>query len=368
MFSPTKGRITAAVIAALFTVACGDEGPATDTPPYTPPVTFDSSVAPVVAAEAAVANATPDAGSIARPDAGSTVKPQGLDAGVDSAVAIDPVPTADAGDAGASEAGDSSEGGTGVPGSCCPDGNCLCHGEAPKALTTAKGPYKTTSYALAGAGCVYYPTDGVGKYAAVTVSDGFFGAGGCGPAQTNEWGPLYASWGIVTMIVDTGSLDQPDQRGMALTKGLTALKAENMKSGSPLMGKLSGRYGTSGFSMGGGGTTFAASGDPTLKTNVVIMGWGPTSGAKVTVPSLVICGTSDSTAPCATYGTPFYNQVPAATPKMRISINSGHAGQPSSGGGKSGQFGLAFQKVFLEGDTRWRPLLVGGMTDASNIK
>ena len=33
---------------------------------------------------------------------------------------------------------------------------------------------------------------------------------------------------------------------------------ENTKNGSPLFGKLSGRYGTSGFSMGGGGTTYAA--------------------------------------------------------------------------------------------------------------
>jgi triacylglycerol lipase len=245
---------------------------------------------------------------------------------------------------------------------------CLCHGNAPTALTTAKGPYKTATYTIAGTGCVYYPTDGVGKFSAVAISDGLFGTGGCGQAQTGNWGPLYASWGIVTMIVDTGSGDQPNQRGMALTKGIAAFKTENTKSGSPLNGKLSGRYGTSGFSMGGGGTTFAASGDATLKSNVVIMGWGPTSGTRVTVPSLVICGSSDGTAPCASYGTPFYNQLPAATPKMRVSVNSGHAGQPTSGGGKSGQYGLAFQKVFLDGDTRWRPLLVGAMSDATNIK
>jgi hypothetical protein len=53
---------------------------------------------------------------------------------------------------------------------------------------------------------------------------------------------------------------------------------------------------------------------------------------------------------------------------MKIQISSGHAGQPSSGMGKSGKFGLAFQKVFLEGDERWRPLLIAGDSETTNIK
>jgi hypothetical protein len=250
---------------------------------------------------------------------------------------------------------------------CCDDGNCLCHGDAPKELTTAKGPYSVESYDLSGAGCVYYPKDGKPPYAAVAVSDGFIGTGGCGPAQTNQWGPLYASWGIVTMIVNTGSADQPNVRGRALTKGIAAFKTENTKSGSPLMGKLAGRYGTSGFSMGGGGTSYASRDDKSLLTSVAIMPWGPvTSG--ITVPTLVICGSSDGTAPCASHGTPLYNGIAASVPKMRVQVTSGHAGQPTAGSGKSGQFGLAFQKVFLEGDTRWKPLLTGAMSVASTIK
>jgi hypothetical protein len=229
------------------------------------------------------------------------------------------------------------------------------------------GPYKTDSYTIAGTGCVFYPTDAEPPFAAVTVSDGFLGSGGCSSFQTGQWGPLYASWGIVAMIVNTGSSDQPNQRGMALTKGIEAFKKENTNASSPLNGKLAGRYGTSGFSMGGGGTTYAAKDDPTLLTNVAIMAWGPVSSA-VMVPTLVICGSSDSTAPCSTYGTPFYNRIPDSVPKMKIQISSGHAGQPSSGMGKSGKFGLAFQKVFLEGDERWRPLLIAGDSEVTNIK
>jgi hypothetical protein len=250
-------------------------------------------------------------------------------------------------------------------GACCKDGDCLCHGEPPAAPTSAAGPFKTMSYDIASAGCVHYPTDAEPPFAAVTISDGFGGSGGCGPSQTGQWGPLYASWGIVAMIIHTGSGDQPAQRGTKLTAAVAAFKMENMKSGSPLMGKLSGRYGTSGFSMGGGGTTFSAMKDPMLKSNVSIMAWAPaTSG--ISVPSLFIFGSSDTLA--GTMGMSAYRSIADTTPKMAVTVNSGHAGQPTSGGGASGKAGLAFQKVYLEGDERWKPILA--MIDAtdSNIK
>jgi hypothetical protein len=203
--------------------------------------------------------------------------------------------------------------------------------------------------------------------AAVTVSDGFTGTGGCNSFQTGQWGPLYASWGIVAMIIDTGSGDQPNVRGQKLTKGIATFKAENTKSGSPLEGKLSGRYGTSGFSMGGGGTTFSSQADKTLRSSVAQMPWGPVRMG-IEVPTLIICGSSDGTAPCASHGTPAYMGIADSVPKMRIQIQSGHAGQPSSGGGEAGRVGLAFQKVYLEGDTRWKSLLVSAKSEATNIK
>jgi hypothetical protein len=49
-------------------------------------------------------------------------------------------------------------------------------------------------------------------------------------------------------------------------------------------------------------------------------------------------------------------------------VTSGHAGQPSAGGGDSGEYGLAFQKVFLVGDERWRPLLVAAPSEQTNIQ
>jgi hypothetical protein len=259
------------------------------------------------------------------------------------------------------------EAGTGTgTGMCCDDGDCLCHGDPPSALTSDRGPFDTDSYSTS-AGCIYYPTDAEPPFAAVAVADGLLGSGGCSSFQTGQWGPLYASWGIVAMIVSTGSTDQPSTRGRALTEGIAAFKEENEDSGSPLYQKLAGRYGTSGFSMGGGGTTYAAQDDPTLLTNVPIMCYGPVRSG-VTVPSLVICGSSDGTASCTAHGTPFYNGLDDSVPKMRVTVSSGHNGQPSAGGGVSGEVGLAFQKVFLEGDERWRPLLLMADSNDTNIQ
>jgi hypothetical protein len=263
-----------------------------------------------------------------------------------------------------STAGSGSAGMTGA-GMCCSSGDCLCHGTPPAAPTSAEGPFKYESYDLASAGCVFYPTDAEPPFAAVTVSDGYLGSGGCGFSQTGDWGPLYASWGIVAMIIHTGSGDQPQTRGAKLSAGVEAFKMENMKSGSPLMGKLSGRYGTSGFSMGGGGTTYSAQDDATLKSNVSIMAWTPaTSG--IMVPSLFIFGSSDLLA--GTMGMSSYRGIMGTVPKMAVTVSSGHAGQPGSGGGKSGEAGLAWQKVFLEGDERWLPILkMVDADDSANI-
>jgi hypothetical protein len=370
--SPTKGRIATIALGALLTVACAEDTGELEQPSQ--PITMAEAAVPLVDAAPAVDAST---GVVGQPEAGAS-----LDSGVLNPVLDASKPSADAtaGDTGpvtlpdaATDAAVSTDsavstdaGGTGT-GTCCPDGKCLCHGPDPKGLTSARGPYKTANYTIAGTGCVYYPTDAEPPYAAVTISDGFLGAGGCGSFQTGNWGPLYASWGIVAMIVNTGSADQPNARGRALLKGITAFKAENTKSGSPLNGKLAGRYGTSGFSMGGGGTSYASRDDKTLLSSVAIMPWGPvTSG--ITTPTLVICGSSDGTAPCGSHGNPLYRGIAASVPKMRVQVNSGHQGQPSAGGGDSGEYGLAFQKVFLEGDQRWRPFLVSARSEETTIK
>jgi hypothetical protein len=250
---------------------------------------------------------------------------------------------------------------------CCPDGKCLCRGEPPSALSGEPGPYAASQYALAGVGCVFHPKDAAPPFAAIAVSDGFGGSGGCASVQTGAWGPFYASHGIVAVIVDTGSGDQASARGEALTKAIAALKAENDKSDSPLFGKLAGRYGTSGFSMGGVGSTFASKPDAGLLSSIAIMPWGKAAEGSA-VPTLILCGAKDGIAPCASYGVPAYASLGASVSKMRVTLAGPHDARPSADDNRAGAYALAFQKVFLEGDPRWRPLLVAAEADESTIR
>ena len=63
---------------------------------------------------------------------------------------------------------------------------------------------------------------------------------------------------------------------IGIAKPIDAIASENTKSGSPLNGKLAGRYGTSGYSMGGGGTTLASVSEPTLRSSLGLAPWEPT--------------------------------------------------------------------------------------------
>jgi len=245
-------------------------------------------------------------------------------------------------------------------GECCPSGDCICRGEAPSALTSGAGPYKTATFSIS-TGTVHYPTDAEPPFAAVAVCGGFTNTG----PEMAPWGTFYASHGIVTVIVHTLGTDSPAVRATKLLAAIDQLKGEQTKAGSMLNGKLAGRYGTSGYSMGGGGTTIASGDEPTLMTSVGLAPWGP-EGAGIQVPTLLLCGGSDGTAPCS-MASGAYGQIPMATPKMMINIDGvSHLqwfGPTNAGMGTSGKYALAFQKVYLEGDERWKSLL---LTDPSN--
>lgn len=248
-------------------------------------------------------------------------------------------------------------GGTGMMGAgkCCPSGDCLCHGDVPNDLVSGKGPFKTTTLRVS-TGTVHYPTDAEPPFAAVAVCGGFLNTG----PEMDTWGSFYASYGIVTIITTTLGSDQPATRGDKLLGAIKTLKEENMKSGSPLMGKLSGRYGTSGYSMGGGGTTIATSMDKTLKTSVGMAPYGGTS-RNVATATLLFCGSSDTTAPCS-MASGVYRGIADPTPKMWVTLTgTSHlqwvGSYSAPGNGAAAKLALAFQKVFLEGDERWKPLL-----------
>jgi len=260
------------------------------------------------------------------------------------------------------QAGNTAAAGSGMMGSgkCCMSGDCICRGEAPMELSSSMGPYRTSSM-RASTGTVHFPMDAEPPFAGVAICPGFTNTG---PEMT-PWGQFYASWGIVTMVTNTSGSDQPAVRARKLLAAVAELKEMNMASSGPLSGKMSGRYGTSGYSMGGGGTTIASGDDSTLKTSIGLAAWGG-QGSGVSVPTLLLCGSSDTTAPCS-MSSGVYRGIPNSTPKMQVTISGATHfswfGPTNAGRGESGKIALAFQKVFLEGDERWKPLLVGAMSN-----
>lgn len=381
MSDSVRSRSYPSLLGAIFLIAaCGTEPPTGRTVDDVGEADDEAADEDVVSSDEDEADSTDDE-STAKVDAGSASKPRDSGAArIDASTAQKPDAGAardggivDAGqavvDAAAPKADAASpDTGEGEKGECCSDGDCLCHGPAPTELTAMAGPYKTAQLRLS-LGTVHYPTDAKPPFAAIALCGGFTNTG----PEMADWGPMYASHGIVTIITTTGGADDPGTRGMKLLAAIAQLKSENSGTTSPLAGKLAGRYGTSGYSMGGGGTTMASATDPTLKTSIGLAAWGGT-GRNVKVPTLLLCGGSDTVAAC-NMSEPVYASIAEPTPKMMISIpgvtHFNWFGPRDAAMGISGKYALAFQKVFLEGDERWKPLLLSkpsSGTVSTNIK
>jgi hypothetical protein len=236
-------------------------------------------------------------------------------------------------------------------------------GEPATDLEYKVGPYNTDSYALALTCTVYYPTDAEPPLAGIAIIPGFLNS----RPEMADWGPFYASYGMVVVVTNTDPSAPRSSRATTLLNGVKALKAENTESGSPLFGKLSDRFGTSGYSMGGGGTTIASGQDSSLKVSIGLAPWGG-SGDNVKVATLLLCGSVDTTAPCS-MSSPVFRAIDDSTPKMQVVMQGASHfawfGPQGAEFGKSGMIALAFANLFLEGDERWKPalLMADGMTN-----
>lgn len=259
----------------------------------------------------------------------------------------------------------------GAPSMPRPDG-ALIRGPDPTMATAMKnGTYQTKSYtdgfadgAQFLAGTIYYPTDADPPFAGVVICPGFVSY----QDSVAPWGPFLASHGIVTMTIDTNTPgDTVDIRQGALMDALASLKGEHTRSGSPLMGKLDmTRFGLMGWSMGGGGTWLNAATRPELKTGISLAGHiltlpgGQAMLRSATVPILMLAGSADTAILGLGMSQPIYDTIPASTPKMLYEVSgASHFDiSPSTGGGLFGLFGLSWQKVFLEGDMRYKQFLM----------
>jgi dienelactone hydrolase len=356
--------IRSALFGCLLMACAGDEG-GDDTP------LSDSSVGPVVVpptTDAASATSAIDAGTggnipTSPVDAGRVVVDAGgadMDSGggalVDSggSVAVDSGGVQ--GDAGAAEGG------------VTPPPGAIQRGPATLDYVAGQGPYMVQSYTSGyrdgpqfADATIFYPTgDAVPPFALVAVVPGYMTP----QSGIRSWGPKLASHGFVTITIGTNTTSVSNtERGAALMDALETLKGENTRQGSPLLGKLNTTaLAVMGHSLGGGGTLVAAQNNPTMvKAAVPLQACAPGgfSGNRITAATLVITSSGDATCSPDTNRT-YYTGIPSTTKKAYFRENGGRHGStigPTGVNGMVGAYAVAWYKAFLEGDTRYIPIL-----------
>lgn len=249
--------------------------------------------------------------------------------------------------------------------SACPTG-AICRNEVAPGAYSGNGPYGSRSYTLSrlqtpGGATVYYPANAQPPFSGLVFTPPYTGV----QAMYRAWGPFFASHGIVLVTMDTRTtLDTVDQRAAQQKEVLDVLKRENTRSGSPLQGKLdTSRLGAVGWSMGGGATWINSAEYNGLKTAMSLAGHNlsavdlDSKGYNTRVPTLLLNGALDLTY-LGGLGQSIgvYNNIPRGIPKIIYEVSSaGHFdwGSPTSANRAVAGIVLAFQKTFLDGDTRW---------------
>jgi dienelactone hydrolase len=206
---------------------------------------------------------------------------------------------------------------------------------------------------------IYYPVNAPAGLPAIAIVPGFL----AGPSSVADWGPFYASHGIVTMIIGTNSLsDNPAERALGLTDALETLRQENNRPLSPLVEKIdTSRLAVSGWSMGGGGAQLAAVLDNSIKAVIALCPWLPDPELDHDVPVLIFGGQLDAVAPPNSHANQHYQATPAGTDKLRYIVrNGGHqvANDPNGGDRDVGRMALSWLRYYLLDDPCYCPLLL----------
>ena len=208
---------------------------------------------------------------------------------------------------------------------------------------------------------------------AVVMSPGFRGT----PEVYDWWGPMLASVGIITAIIETNTPeDNLEQRKNALIAGIELIKRENANSQSPLANKLDeSQIAIMGHSLGGGASLRAAEelGDA-IKGVVPLTPYccelgqsfeGDLNG--VTTPTLIIATADDTIAPPDTHARMLYDSINASTSKVYMEFAEGGHMIPANQGSEleaQGKYVYAFLKANFTGDAKYSEFINGEGEDS----
>ncbi len=244
-------------------------------------------------------------------------------------------------------------------------------GPAPTiASLSADGTYEVMTYTDIpdvpefGDATVYYPVDTQSPIGGVAIAPGWTEV----QSHIEWWGPRLASHGYAVLTLDTNDRmrDQPEERAEALIAAVRILKAENDRAGSPLEGRIDiGKMAIMGHSMGGGGTLIAANNYPDeIQAAIPFTPWQPDGDfTSITVPTLVMAGSADRIAGVDEQAWPHFQSIPESTIKVYMEVEGGDHYIADTTRGTDlatiGRYGIAWLKLYLDGDERYRSFIYG---------
>ena len=223
-----------------------------------------------------------------------------------------------------------------------------------------------------GAATIYYPVGASEPMGGVAIAPGF----------TEEqrhiawWGPRLASHGYAVLVLDTNDRrERPDARADALIAGVTLLRAEGRRRGSPLFGRIdAAKMAIMGHSMGGGGALLAADEHSDLiRAAIPFTPWEPETDLRgISAPTLVLAGAADRVAEVEGHAWRHFSMIPESTPKVYMEIAGGDHYIADTTRGMDlatvGRYAIAWLKLYVDGDEQYRDLIYGEIPPADAAK
>ena len=235
-----------------------------------------------------------------------------------------------------------------------------------QSIEAARGPFATSTSRVSslvsgfGGGTIYYPTDtSQGRFGGVVIAPGYT----AGESSIAWLGPRLASQGFVVFTIDTLTrVDQPASRGRQLLAA-----ADYLTQRSDVADRVDpARIAVMGHSMGGGGTLEAAKSRPGLKAIIPLTPWNlDKTWPEITTPTLIFGAQADSVASVVTHARPFYQTLPATTPRSYLELRGASHFAPNLSNTTIAKYSIAWLKRFVDDDQRYTQFLCPAPADTA---
>jgi len=208
-----------------------------------------------------------------------------------------------------------------------------------------------------GGGRIFYPKDtSQGTFGVVAVSPG----GGSVQASIGWLARGLATHGFVTIAMsNVADDDNAPERGQQLRAALGYLTRQAPAEIRRRMDTT--RLAVAGHSLGGGGALFAARSNPSFKAAFAMAPWSVVSNwSGVTVPTLLVGGSKDKTAPVGNFSIPMYESLPNSTRKAFAELTEADHLTFTRSTPLVSTVAVSWMKRFVDGDTRYTRFLCPG--------